>query len=189
MRWSLLPVVVVLSVGAACSQEGARSVGEPAPRRTIVLSPDEVPSAATPAPGSPSAEVAFAPARVLIDTAEGSVIVDAEKAETPEQRQQGLMFRRSLAPDKGMVFLFFEETTGAFWMKNVTIPLSIAFFDAEGIIVAIRDMEPCREEPCPLYEPVDDDERPVSYLGALEVNQGKFEEWGVEVGDRITVTH
>lgn len=189
MRSFPVPVLVAIAVLASCSQDGASSVREPAPRETVVLSPDELPSSATADPASPDAEVTFAPARVLIDTDEGSVIVDAEKAETGQQRQQGLMFRESLEPDHGMVFLFFEERTGGFWMKNVTFPLSIAFFDAEGVIVAILDMEPCREEPCPSYEPVDEDGAQLSYLGALEVNQGKFEEWGVEVGDRITVTH
>lgn len=115
--------------------------------------------------------------------------MDVEKAETPEERSRGLMFRESLAPDEGMVFLFFEETASAFWMKNVKIPLSIAFFDADGTILKILDMEPCTEEPCELYDPLYDDGAAVTYVGALEVNQGSFEEWGVEQGDRITVTH
>ncbi len=189
MRFTSFVLVTLSLLAAACSQEGADSARrDPAPRSTIDLNPDHVP-AVSPPPVTPGATVPFGAAKVLIDTDEGSVIVDAEKAETPEQRQQGLMFRDSLGPDEGMVFLFFEETSGAFWMKNVTIPLSIAFFDADGTIVAILDMEPCEEDPCELYEPVDDDGRPVTYFGALEVNQGKFQEWGVEVGDRITVTH
>lgn len=129
--------------------------------------------------GSPT----FEPARVLIDTEEGSVILDVEKAETDEQRAFGLMHRESLDPDSGMVFLYFEEKTCCFYMKNTLIPLSIAFFDESGIIVEILDMEPCEAEPCELYgsdEP---------YRGALEVNQGTFERLGVDEGDRITVTH
>lgn len=129
--------------------------------------------------GSPT----FEPARVLIDTDEGSVILDVEKAETDEQRAFGLMHRESLDPDSGMVFLYFEEATCCFYMKNTLIPLSIAFFDENGIIVDILDMEPCEADPCELYE---SDE---PYRGALEVNQGTFERLGVEEGDRITVTH
>ncbi len=141
------------------------------------------PSPSVGAQASPSPTVTFGAAKVLIDTKGGSVIVNAEKAETPEQRALGLMHRTSLAPDAGMVFLFFEERTGGFYMKNTLIPLSIAFFDSEGIIVAILDMEPCEVDPCEIYDPG------VAYEGALEVNQGAFAEWGVEVGDRVTVSH
>lgn len=146
----------------------------------------DTPPAPSPSVGaetSPSPTVTFGAAKVLIDTEGGSVIVNAEKAETPEQRALGLMHRTSLAPDAGMVFLFFEERTGGFYMKNTLIPLSIAFFDSEGIIVAILDMEPCEADPCEIYDPG------VAYEGALEVNQGAFAEWGVEVGDRVTVSH
>jgi uncharacterized membrane protein (UPF0127 family) len=131
----------------------------------------------------PSGSPTFAPGKALIDTGGDSVLIDVEVAETPEQRRFGLMFRESLGERSGMVFLFFETTSGAFWMKNTVIPLSIAFFDGDGIIRAILDMEPCKEEPCRLYHPR------VSYTGALEVNQGAFGDWNVSVGDRITITH
>ena len=126
---------------------------------------------------------------MLIDTDEGSVIIDVEKAETPEQRAVGLMHRTELDEDAGMVFLFFEDHQGAFYMKNTLIPLSIAFFAENGRILEILDMEPCEADPCELYAPVNDDGTPITYWGALEVNQGAFDEWGVEVGDRVTVTH
>jgi uncharacterized protein len=124
----------------------------------------------------------FPPAKVLIDTGDDSVLVDAEVAEKPEQTAFGLMYRETLKEDAGMVFLFFEPQTGGFYMKNTLIPLSIAYFDAEGYIVSILDMEPCDADPCPTYDP----DSP--YFGALEVNQGAFEEWDVDVGDRITVS-
>src|SRR5688500_9021421 len=77
--------------------------------------PEAAPSAEQTLPeGSPT----FAPARVLIDTEEGSVIIDAEKAETDEQLSYGLMNRESLDPDAGMVFLFFDERTCCFHMKD-----------------------------------------------------------------------
>lgn len=189
MRFTSVVFVALCLLGTACSQDGAGSAGRrPDARSTIASSPDEVPSDGHP-PVTSEPSPTFEPAKVLIDTDEGSVIVDAEKAETAEQRQVGLMFRHALGPDEGMVFLFFEETSGGFWMKNVTIPLSIAFFDVDGTILAILDMDPCKDDPCPAYEPLDEDGRPATYVGALEVNQGKFEQWGVEVGDRITVTH
>ena len=66
-------------------------------------------------------------------------------------------------------------------MKNTLIPLSIAFADAEGTIVSILDMEPCEADPCEIYDPG------VPYRSALEVNQGAFDDWGVQVGDRLTL--
>ena len=102
-------------------------------------------------------------------------------AETDEQRQYGLMYRPRLPSDLGMAFLWEQDTSGGFWMKNTLIPLSIAFFDANGVILRIMDMEPCTEDPCRSYDPG------VSYRGALEVNQGSFDDWSVSEGDRIDV--
>lgn len=116
---------------------------------------------------------------VIIQTDRGTVLVKAEVADSPEERGTGLMHRKSLPDDGGMLFLFFEQTTSSFWMKDTLIPLSIAFFDQEGEILEILDMKPCRKDPCPLYGPG------MPYWGALEVNQGAFERWGVEVGDLI----
>ncbi|HWL66297.1 MAG TPA: DUF192 domain-containing protein [Actinomycetota bacterium] len=130
----------------------------------------------------PSPSPSFGPARALIDTEEGSVLVDLVIAETDEQQQYGLMHRDSFPEDCGMAFLYFEEHSGGFWMKNTRIPLSIAFFDDEGEILAILDMEPCEKDPCEVYDPG------VAYIGALEVNQGRFEDWGVRVGDQFSIT-
>ena len=116
-------------------------------------------------------------------TTEGEVHVpegaEVEIAETREERQVGLMNRESLPEDAGMIFLFEADTDVGFWMKNTLIPLSIAFADDDGEIVAILDMEPCESEPCEIYDPG------VPYRSALEVNQGAFESWGVAVGDRL----
>jgi uncharacterized protein len=122
------------------------------------------------------------PGTVLIDSGDDSVLVDVEVAQSPEERARGLMFRRSLAEDAGMVFIYFRPHDGGYWMKNTRIPLSIAFFGKEGRILRILDMEPCRREPCPIYDPE------VTYWGALEVNRGAFDRWGVEVGDTIRLT-
>ncbi|WP_243090992.1 DUF192 domain-containing protein [Thermus neutrinimicus] len=102
-----------------------------------------------------------------------------EVADTPERQAQGLMFRKSLGEDEGMVFLFPTPTAGGFWMKNTLIPLSIAFFDRQGVILRILDMEPCRKDPCPVYYPG------VVYQGALEVNQGWFQKRGLTPGARV----
>jgi uncharacterized membrane protein (UPF0127 family) len=117
--------------------------------------------------------------RVVITTAFGEVTVPVEVADDEAERARGLMGRESLAQDAGMVFLFPDETQGAFWMKDTLIPLSIAFYDEGGRILRILDMEPCLQEPCPLYDPG------VAYRGALEVNQGAFARWNVRVGDHV----
>jgi uncharacterized membrane protein (UPF0127 family) len=112
--------------------------------------------------------------------------IEVELAETSEQRSYGLMFRKRLAADRGMAFIWDEDQDGAFWMLNTLIPLSIAFYDAAGVIVSILDMEPCYDPPspseCEIYDPE------TTFRGALEVNQGAFEEWGITEGDVITVS-
>jgi uncharacterized membrane protein (UPF0127 family) len=118
---------------------------------------------------------------VVIQTPSGEVVVPVEVADGPEERQVGLMNRESLPEDAGMIFLFDEATTSGFWMKDTLIPLSIAFADADGMIVRILDMEPCEADPCEVYDPG------VPYWSALEVNQGSFSRWGVEEGDSLTL--
>ena len=150
---------------------------------------DETPSAAgteSPTPGStaPSDAPDFTPATILIDGAEdGPILLQGEVADTDESRAYGLMNRESLPDDYGMAFILFEERDCCFYMKDTLVPLSVAFFDSEGLIVHFEDMDPCKatEDECPLFgsdEP---------YIGALEVNQGLFEEWGVSEGDRIRI--
>jgi uncharacterized membrane protein (UPF0127 family) len=120
-------------------------------------------------------------ATVELRTAEETTTVDIEVADTPEERQRGLSGRDELDADAGMLFVFGEPVTQTFWMKDTRIPLSIAFIDADGRIVAIRDMIPCPREPCRLYS------AGKLYSTALEVNRGAFRRWGVAVGDTVRV--
>ena len=146
----------------------------------VALTSCSGPRAATPAPGeSPE----FDPATVLIDGEGRSVLIYVDVAENARQQAYGLKNRTSLPEDEGMVFLFFEPIDAGFTMEDTLIPLSVAFFDVDGRILEIRDMEPCPPEtdPCPVYEPG------VRYRGALEVNRGAFEDYGVEVGDVIEI--
>jgi uncharacterized membrane protein (UPF0127 family) len=122
---------------------------------------------------------AFGEATLVILAESREVQLRVEMADSPEERARGLMFREELASDAGMVFLLPEPSTGGFWMKNTVIPLSIAFWSREARIHTILDMVPCEEEPCPVYYP--DEE----WTGAVEVNQGFFEQHGVRVGDRV----
>ena len=99
-----------------------------------------------------------------------------ETALTGSQRGVGLM-NRDPAPRDGMLFVFPEDTTGGFWMKNTLVPLTIAFFDAQGRRVRKLRMTPCREDPCRTYEPgrtyrfalelPASDKRPAATLGPL----------------------
>lgn len=107
-----------------------------------------------------------------------AVEIEVETADDDAERAQGLMFRESLGEDCGMIFVFDEEEPLSFWMRNTLVPLSIAYIDAEGSIVSLHDMEPLDETSVP-------SEGPARY--ALEVNQGFFEERGVEVGDMVEI--
>lgn len=118
-------------------------------------------------------------ATVTINTSGGErVEVEAEIAEDEAKRRKGLMERTELAENAGMLFVYDREQSLSFWMRNTLIPLSIAYIGAEGRIVDIQDMQPLDETPHPSAEPA-------QY--ALEVNQGLFEERGVEVGDEVEV--
>jgi hypothetical protein len=125
------------------------------------------------------AAAAFPRATAVIDTGERHVRLTVEVADEPDEWRVGLMHRRSLARNAGMIFVFPRPTRGGFWMKNTLIPLSIAFLDARGRILRIMVMTPCRADPCPTYDPN------VAYKGALEVNRGTFGRWGVRRGDRV----
>jgi uncharacterized protein len=120
-------------------------------------------------------------ATVVLEGSRGTTTVAVEVADTAAERRQGLRGREELEPDSGMVFLFGEPVDTQFVMEDTLIPLSIAFVDEAGQIIAIRDLAPCRDEPCPAYGA----ER--RFTTALEVNQGAFDRWGVGVGDRMRV--
>ncbi len=103
--------------------------------------------------------------------------VQVEVAGSLAEQTQGLMNRTALAEDRGMLFVYPEEQTLSFWMRDTLIPLSIAYIDSEGRIVDIQDMKALDDDP-PHYVSA----KPARY--ALEVNKGFFDERGVEVGDR-----
>ena len=115
---------------------------------------------------------------VTIHTSSGEEVrVRVEIADNASERARGLMYRTTLAENRGMLFIYEREHKLSFWMKYTLIPLSIAFIGSEGRIVDIQDMRPLDDDP-PHYVSA----KPAQY--ALEVNQGFFEERGVEVGDR-----
>ncbi|WP_336315431.1 DUF192 domain-containing protein [Stutzerimonas stutzeri] len=100
----------------------------------------------------------------------------AEYAQTVAQRERGLMGRRELAADSGMLFRFDEVRRHCLWMKGTPLPLSAAFFDEDGLLVDMIDLEPFNTE-------IRCSKRPARY--ALEMNQGWFAERGLERGARL----
>ncbi|NJK90368.1 MAG: DUF192 domain-containing protein [Blastochloris sp.] len=102
----------------------------------------------------------------VIELKVGQHLLKVEVASTPQSMARGLMFRRSLPPDQGMLFVFPLEHQASFWMKNTSIPLSIAYLDKEGTILEIHPLIPFREEA------VQSKSNKVLY--ALEVNRDWF---------------
>ncbi len=103
----------------------------------------------------------------------GTDTVVAEVARTPEEREQGLMYRERLLPGRGMLFVFEDIRVRSFWMMNTFIPLDIAYLDENATIVDIQAMEPGTTE---LHESAS------PCMFALEVPLGWFRERGIGVG-------
>ncbi len=116
------------------------------------------------------------PARVLVDAAGGTVVVRVEVARTPEEQRRGLMYRKELAPDAGMIFVFGAEQPHAFWMANTLLALDMLFIAADGRIAAIVEREPLGTEA---------NDGGVASRYVLEVNRGWSRAHGVKVGDRV----
>jgi uncharacterized membrane protein (UPF0127 family) len=103
--------------------------------------------------------------------------IKAEVADSQIERSRGLMLRKSLQTNSGMLFVFENAALHCFWMKNTLIPLSIAFLEDDGTIVTLADMQPHDESSnCPA--------KPVRY--ALEMDQGWFKAKGIRPGERIS---
>lgn len=110
----------------------------------------------------------------------GSKTITIEIADTPDLSAKGLMFRKSMPEDQGMLFVFVDEDIRAFWMKNTLIPLSIAYIDKDRKIVDIQDMAPAANHPNPPSYP---SKKPAKY--ALEMNQGWFKKNKITIGDQF----
>lgn len=108
----------------------------------------------------------------------GQTQVVVEVAATETERNRGLMFRKTLADGKGMLFVFDTDQRVSFWMKNTSLPLSLAYLASDGTILQVLDLAPFSEEPRP-------SERSIRY--ALEVPQGWFAKVGLKPGDRFEI--
>ena len=116
-------------------------------------------------------------APLTIVTSTGPHQFTVEVATTPEQLEQGLMFRRALAPDAGMIFDFKTPSRAAMWMKNTLIPLDMLFVDAGGRIVNIHERAvPGSLEMIAAAAPV---------RAVIELNGGSAARLGIRPGDRV----
>jgi uncharacterized membrane protein (UPF0127 family) len=110
----------------------------------------------------------------------GSAAFQVEMAQTAQERERGLMFRRELPHDRGMLFV---QSSGpaAFWMKNTYIPLDLLYFDADGALLQIEaNTPPCTTPTCPIYP-----SNTVTVRYILEINAGEAARRGIRVGDRL----
>ena len=106
----------------------------------------------------------------------GMYQITAQVAQTPEQRQTGLMFRKEMPQIEGMLFVFEQPGQQCFWMKNTLLPLTAAFVSDDGLIVNLADMKPqSTDSHCSA--------KPVRYV--LEMNQGWFAKKGIKAGSRL----
>jgi uncharacterized membrane protein (UPF0127 family) len=106
----------------------------------------------------------------------GMHLINAQVVATPEQRAIGLMFRKEMPANEGMLFVFEEPAGQCFWMKNTFIPLTAAFVADDGTIVNLADMKPqSLDSHCSA--------KPVRYV--LEMNQGWFAKRGLKAGSRL----
>ncbi len=118
-----------------------------------------------------------------ISTPNGTIIY-VEIADSPDTRAQGLMFRPSMAPDRGMLFLFPEWGLHTFWMKNTLISLDMFWLDQSGTILHLEPNVPIctrQDNSCPKYR------SPQKSLQVLELNAGMAEKLHLEVGSQLKI--
>ena len=139
-----------------------------------------------PEPATDEHVMAFDTATVRLASQHDTMRLALELARDSAQKVMGLMERRQLGENAGMLFLY-DSTQGkdaAFWMYRTRIPLDIAFLDSTGVVRAIVGMVPCTAtliEGCPSYPPN------VPYRFALEMNAGFFAGHRIVAGDRLIV--
>ncbi|WP_345538711.1 DUF192 domain-containing protein [Variovorax defluvii] len=126
------------------------------------------------APGADAQEAQTQLPRVKLTA--GMYQIDAQVARTPQQQQVGLMFRKEMPQNEGMIFVFDRPGTQCFWMRNTLLPLTAAFVADDGRIVNLADMRPMTDDShC--------SEEPVRFV--LEMNQGWFARKNIKKGAKL----
>jgi len=112
----------------------------------------------------------------VIRLSTGMHVLQVQLAQTPEQQQIGLMFRKTMGTNEGMLFVFDEPRQQCFWMKNTLLPLSVAFIADDGSVVNLDNMKPqTLDSHCST--------RPVRFV--LEMNVGWFDKRGIKAGSKF----
>lgn len=106
----------------------------------------------------------------------GKIVLKAEVARTEPEREHGLMYRREMGTDDGMIFVFDEPVPASFWMKNTPLPLSIAFLDSNKVVLNVEEMAPFDEKTFHRAKGL--------ALYAVEANKNWFESKGIKTGDK-----
>lgn len=127
-------------------------------------------------------EISFTKEGELSFLKEGVVTrtIDIEIADNAYERETGLMYRKSLGENQGMLFIYSNEAPRSFYMKNTYIPLDLIFYSRDSAVVSIY------ENAVPLTETSIPSNFPAQYI--LEVNAGKAGDWNIEEGDKIKFT-
>ena len=189
MRAPVLFLIVGLSA-AGCSRAPAEELHAPPPPvpdtsgRCVKATPSSPPPpvAPGPAPGcplDPEPDGGTAPTVPITFPDESGVKVDAELVRSEHDTARGLMYRKRMAEEHGMLFDLREREDHHFWMHNTCIPLDMLFVDEDGLIVGIVENAPT----------LDDDARSVACPSryVLEVNAGWARRHGVKAGERMTL--
>ena len=111
----------------------------------------------------------------------GGKMIELEVTTTPQQQALGLMYRTSLADNRGMLFSFEPPRLTRFWMKNVVINLDMIFLRDGEIKAIAANVPPCKTTPCPTYGPSTEIDQ------VIELRGGRAAELGLKVGDPVTV--
>jgi uncharacterized membrane protein (UPF0127 family) len=135
-------------------------------------SPEAAPSAAP----AGQAQTGLRQVPLTITSASGVHRFTVDVAATPQQQEKGLMFVKSLSPDRGMIFPYDPPQPVSFWMHNTLIPLDIIYIRPDGTIARIANAKPLDDTPLPSGEPI---------TAVLEISGGRAAELGIAPGDRV----
>ena len=127
-----------------------------------------------------AASHAAASPQVIPLTLPSGKALQAEVMVKDEDRMMGLMFRPSLAADRGLLFVFDEIDFHGIWMKNCRFPIDIVWLDEDHRVVHVAEaVPPCRADPCPVYQPL----RKAAYV--VELNAGQARREKASLGSRL----
>lgn len=176
-----LPLLGLCCLLLACSTPESPETSSPPVSPAPSVSPTLTAETNAAAPSS----MLTGPGQVLPITAQATIAgetFDLEVARTSAQQQLGLMHRKALPDNRGMLFPFSPARPVGFWMKNVPVGLDMVFL-YQGQVQGIAEAPPCLADPCPTYSPgrllVDN---------VIELRIGRAAELGLQAGDQVEIT-